>query len=132
MLFPDPRDFSVANKVSFKNPSTQRLKRNKNKSVLATLVFPCFLPIPNIDACTRYLLDIMHCVFFERTTRPKKTDPIDMEMPRKVWSWTAEDSPRPSSRERGICKEDQRVTWEGIGSKEGLFNGVDSLAEFAC
>ena len=58
-----------------------------------------------MDAWTRYLLEMTHCLLLERTTSPKKTDPRDMEIPRKVCSWTAIGSPRPSSRDRGIWRK---------------------------
>ena len=39
-----------------------------------------------MEAWTRYLREMTHCLLLESTTMPKNEEPRDMEMPRNVCS----------------------------------------------
>ena len=42
------------------------------------------VPIPKIEACSRYWRDIMHCWLLDNMTIPKEKAPIDAATPKNV------------------------------------------------
>ena len=64
-----------------------------------------YLPMPKMEACSRYCREIMHCWLFDRIRHPKEMAPMEVATPKNVCNSKASEMPRPSSIANGIWKE---------------------------